>query len=226
MKISQKKELIAKGRKILEEGGFPEQILINLKEKRLREEISRAIFRAENGQKLDDLPLKEKKLRKIQLEVKRKFYEIQHGPVMIRRIASVLLVAGLIFLMTSSTLQQTNLVYGIIATFYSIILIGLAFSRDTLFSFLLPLGVIYTITLILELIILGIPDPLISNLSNEGLLQRRRGGSISLMFNQIVPFLFLTVKISAVGILFYLHKKKNNYFESKEKLKKYKSKVY
>lgn len=212
MDLYSKKQLIEEGKKTLELGGFPNEILESIKDVRFRKEVFDGIF-YDSKEKFEDLPDKEQKIRKSRLKIIQGFTNYMTSFSIYQKSAIILIFIGMLTLMSHTAFDiRDNLVFGIISLIIGIILYAISLKNERIKKMLYISSILYALFYLIELIGWGIPSNYFSieNLQIDFDNTRIRGiprGFFSNIFNSISPYIYLVTRIIVGAMLFLANKK-------------------
>jgi hypothetical protein len=218
MDLNSKKQLIEEGKKTLELGGFPNEILENIKDVRLRKEVFDGIF-YDSKEKFEDLPDKEQKIRKSRLKIIQGFTNYMTSFSIYQKSAIILIIIGMLTLISYTAFNiRDNLVFGIISLIIGIILFAISLKNERIKKMLYISSILYVLLYLIELIGWGIPsnyffieNPQI-DFDTTGI--RRRGiprGLFPTIVNSISPYVYLLTRFIVGAMLFLAYKKHVNF---------------
>ena len=218
MDLYSKKQLIEEGKKTLELGGFPNEILENIKDVRLRKEVFDGIF-YDSKEKFEDLPDKEQKIRKSRLKIIQGFTNYMTSFSIYQKSAIILIFIGMLTLISHTAFNiRDNLVFGIISLIIGIILFAISLKNERIKKMLYISSILYVLLYLIELIGWGIPsnyffieNPQI-DFDTTGI--RYRGiprGLFPTIVNSISPYVYLLTRFIVGAMLFLAYKKHVNF---------------
>ena len=218
MDLNSKKQLIEEGKKTLELGGFPNEILENIKDVRLRKEVFDGIF-YDSKEKFEDLPDKEQKIRKSRLKIIQGFTNYMTSFSIYQKSAIILIFIGMLTLISHTAFNiRDNLVFGIISLIIGIILFAISLKNERIKKMLYISSILYVLLYLIELIGWGIPsnyffieNPQI-DFDTTGI--RYRGiprGLFPTIVNSISPYVYLLTRFIVGAMLFLAYKKHVNF---------------
>ena len=218
MDLNSKKQLIEEGKKTLELGGFPNEILENIKDVRLRKEVFDGIF-YDSKEKFEDLPDKEQKIRKSRLKIIQGFTNYMTSFSIYQKSAIILIFIGMLTLISHTAFNiRDNLVFGIISLIIGIILFAISLKNERIKKMLYISSILYVLLYLIELIGWGIPsnyffieNPQI-DFDTTGI--RHRGiprGLFPTIVNSISPYVYLLTRFIVGAMLFLAYKKHVNF---------------
>ena len=218
MDLNSKKQLIEEGKKTLELGGFPNEILENIKDVRLRKEVFDGIF-YDSKEKFEDLPDKEQKIRKSRLKIIQGFTNYMTSFSIYQKSAIILIFIGMLTLISYTAFNiRDNLVFGIISLIIGIILFAISLKNERIKKMLYISSILYVLLYLIELIGWGIPsnyffieNPQI-DFDTTGI--RYRGiprGLFPTIVNSISPYVYLLTRFIVGAMLFLAYKKHVNF---------------
>ena len=218
MDLNSKKQLIEEGKKTLELGGFPNEILETIKDVRLRKEVFDGIF-YDSKEKFEDLPDKEQKIRKSRLKIIQGFTNYMTSFSIYQKSAIILIIIGMLTLISYTAFNiRDNLVFGIISLIIGIIIFAISLKNERIKKMLYISSILYVLLYLIELIGWGIPsnyffieNPQI-DFDTTGI--RRRGiprGLFPTIVNSISPYVYLLTKFIVGAMLFLAYKKHVNF---------------
>ena len=218
MDLNSKKQFIEEGKKTLELGGFPNEILETIKDVRLRKEVFDGIF-YDSKEKFEDLPDKEQKIRKSRLKIIQGFTNYMTSFSIYQKSAIILIIIGMLTLISHTAFNiRDNLVFGIISLIIGIILFAISLKNERIKKMLYISSILYVLLYLIELIGWGIPsnyffieNPQI-DFDTTGI--RRRGiprGLFPTIVNSISPYVYLLTRFIVGAMLFLAYKKHVNF---------------
>ncbi len=193
MELHQKKELIEEAKSLLKANIFPSEIIQNIREKRLREDISNQIFFPKDLKKFEDLNAIEKTQRNKQLKIQLEFINYIHALDRSRLIALIYIITGAIFTFFAVIKASENLTFGLITLVEGAAFFVFVFDRNRIVKWLPILTYSLGAAVVIELILLGLPEPLLSSLDQDILANRR--GAFTKMVNAVSPMLYISLKL-------------------------------
>jgi len=208
MKPINKEKLIVEGQELLKKGIFPDDLLSDIKEKRLRKEISDKIFYKKHV-KFEDLSEEEKRVRKLRMKVKLSFVDYLQSFMLFSNLSYLLLIIGIITWFTSITGANSNGVYGIISMFLGALLLVISLSKEKVLAFTKIALIIYSIATLLEIIFFGIPERYLSP------DREVRITLLMIILNEISPYFYLIVRLMGIGMLFKVKKNQETFQQAK-----------
>jgi hypothetical protein len=219
MDLYSKKQLIEEGKKTLELGGFPNEILENIKDVRLRKEVFDGIF-YDSKEKFEDLTDKEQKIRKSRLKIIQGFTNYMTSFSIYQKSAVILIFIGMLTLISHTAFNiRDNLVFGIISLIIGIILFTISLKNERIKKMLYISSILYVLLYLIELIGWGIPSNyfFIENLQidfDNTTGGRHRGiprGLFPTIVNSISPYVYLVTRFIVGAMLFLAYKKHVNF---------------
>ncbi|ATA76472.1 conserved membrane hypothetical protein [Capnocytophaga canimorsus] len=214
--LREKQRLIDKGRELLSNKIFPDEVLVNIRDERLRKDIAKEIF-TPNDIRFEDLSKEEQVKRRESLKVQLLFSEYLHSFVTLKSITYLLLIIGLITLITAILHINNNLYFGIITSFIGILLFLISLDREKVVKYSLKIAIIYSVLYLIELIILKIPMPYIQPI-NVDVLESRRG-ALTKIVNLVSPYLYVILRIVVGVFLFKIYTAQQKFIEGKRKFR-------
>ncbi|AWL77895.1 hypothetical protein DKB58_02445 [Capnocytophaga canimorsus] len=214
--LREKQHIIEKGRELLSNKIFPDEVLVNIRDERLRKDIAKEIF-TPNDIRFEDLSKEEQVKRRESLKVQLLFGEYLQSFATLKSITYLLLIVGLITLITAILHINNNLYFGIITSFIGILLFLISLDREKVVKYSLKIAIIYSVLYLIELIILKIPMPYIQPI-NVDVLESRRG-ALTKIVNLVSPYLYVILRIVAGVFLFKIYTVQQKFIEGKRKFK-------
>lgn len=217
MNPAEKQRHADQGRQLLKQRKFPDDLIMGIREPRLRKEITKMIF--SDNQKVDfrNLSDEEKKYRQARLRVRNQFTEYTSAMVMYKNAAYLALITGIIMAGTSITGMNGNWPFGVLSLIAGAALISTAGKRHVIATQGWIIAAAYSLSVVLEFVIFRMPDPLIAPKTSWGEnFFRGRQGAVVLMFILAVPYLYIAIKIFIAGVLFYIYYKTGKYQQAKD----------
>ena len=217
MDLNSKKQFIKEGKKTLELGGFPNEILENIKDVRLRKEVFDGIF-YDSKEKFEDLTDKEQNIRKSRLKIIQGFTNYMTSFSIYQKSAIILIFIGMLTLISHTAFNiRDNLVFGIISLIIGIILFTISLKNERIKKMLYISSILYVLLYLIELIGWGIPSNyfFIENPQidfDTGI--RDRGiprGLFPTIVNSISPYVYLLTRFIVGAMLFLAYKKHVNF---------------
>ncbi|MDG2153487.1 MAG: hypothetical protein P8K10_06095 [Crocinitomicaceae bacterium] len=199
-----KKQLIEEGKKTLELGRFPNEILENIKDARLRKEVFDGIFYGSKV-KFEDLPDKEQKIRKSRLKIIQEFTNYMTSFSIVRSSSVVLICIGLLTLISNAFGIKENLNFGLINVLLGISIYSISIEKRWINKSLYLLSILYLLFYVIELIGLGLPSNYIFGYDDDILVSRR--GAATKIINLMSPYIYVVARITVGTMLFLAYKK-------------------
>lgn len=218
-KLRQKKA--EQGIELLQSGVFPDVILDQIKDKRLRDDLSDKIFYPKDAPKANELSEEEKAERAKRLKVELAFINKMSSIDSFIRIPIVLFFIGLLMLLFVTFKNNGNLPFGIITIVEAIILFAFASNNNSITKNINLIAFVGLGLLILEFAIFQFPNPVLTDLDNN-ILDSRRGALLKIV-NLISPFIYITSKVGIFAVFFYV---KNNIKKFTEKKKNFEKNIH
>jgi hypothetical protein len=201
MNYKEREKAAQKGIEILKTNTFPNELLQNIKDKRVRVDLSDKIFYPKDGPKHDELSPEEKKDRAKRLIVELAFIKKMSALDSFRKSAYILAITGLIMLVLSVANNNGNLAIALITTASSAVLYGFGMKNEYILKHASTILLAFVCLFAIEMAIFKVPNPALSNMSNDVLASRR--GALLQIVNLMSPYLYLVTKVLVIGILFY-----------------------
>lgn len=201
--LADREKLIQRGRLLFQNRTFPNEILENINDERLRNDISKQIF-SPNDKPFDSLSSDEQNLRKSVLKVLSAFEDYMQSFQKMKSIAYLLIIISLISTASSVMKLNENLYFGIITGLIGIAILYISFNKKIIVKYSLYIFLIYSLLYILEFIFLRFPSPYFGFVNND-ILQSRRGGATKII-NILLPYVYVIFRIVVAYFLFEIHK--------------------
>lgn len=202
--------LAAEGIKLLSEGVFPNKILEILKDVRSRKDVSDRIFYPKNSPKPNELNEKQKAERAKRLKVELGFIAMMGSLDSFRKIPYIFLLIGLTLIFFTTIRNNGNLPFGILTIIEALILFIVSFKNENIIKYVNHIAFGGLILFCLELLIFQLPNPVLQNLDQDILANRRE--ALSKTFSLASPFIYLILKTSIFGMFFYFRHQILNFF--------------
>lgn len=212
--LKEKQQLIEKGRKLLENKIFPDEILTNIKDDSLRKDVSKEIF-TPNNVRFDDLSSEEKQKRKESLKVQLAYHSHLQSFANFKGITYFLLIVGLITLITAILRINQNLYFGLITTLIGGVLLFISLDYKKIVSYSLKIAIAYAVLYLIELAVFQIPSPYIQAIGSD-VLSSRRGG-LTKIINLISPYVYVTLRVCLGVFLFQIYTTQKKFLQEKQR---------
>lgn len=217
MTSTEKETFVSECEKLLQKGEFPTKKLAELKESRLRKDIIRKVFDY-SSVKFDSLSAAEKTQRKLALKTKTEYYSYLQSFLIFRNLIPLLFCTGVVLWYTASIGINNNGVFGYITLGISLLLLAISFSKKLITKLYLSIVIVYTVLYLLELFILGVPEPLHATTTLNP-LGVPAGGGLLIIVNQLSPILYEAIKITILGLLIWVSVKQSRFRKAVDRFK-------
>lgn len=216
-KIRQKKA--EQGIELLQSGIFPDKVLDQIRDKRLRDDLSNKIFYPKDSPKPNELSKEEKSERAKRLKIELAFIDKMSGIDSFRKIPVLLLLIGLLMILFSSFKNNGNIPFGIITIVEAIILFVFATNNNSITKNINLIAFISLGLLILEFAFFQLPNPVLTDLDNN-ILESRRGALLKIV-NLLSPFIYIISKAGIFAVFFYVRSNIKKFNEQKKIFEKH-----
>lgn len=213
MNYKQREKVAQQGIEILKTNTFPNEVLQNIKDKRVRTDVSDKIFYPKDTPKHDELSPEEKKARAKRLKVELSFVREMSGLESFRKSSLILVFVGFLMLALSVVNENGNVPFSIITIAEGLFIFVIGMNNALILKHANTIFLAFIGLFVIELAAFQIPNPVLTSV-NSNVLASRRGALLKIV-NLMSPYLYLTAKISVIGIYYYTKSTIDNFQKSK-----------
>ncbi|NOQ73715.1 MAG: hypothetical protein GQ574_17035 [Crocinitomix sp.] len=211
---------VKEGRQLLHEGRFPDAIIESVKEKRLRKDVRKGIFKYDVP--FDQIDKVEKKRRAKLLRVQLKHTSYITAKDKFETIAVVIFILGLITAITAMLGMNENLNFGLSSLVTGVALYIIGLNAKMAFENIKILVFIASAAILLEFIAFGWPQTYMEFVySNPEMVNSTVAGAkvsgLFVMLNGSTPAVYLCMKLMCLFLLLNIHLTQQKFHEEKEK---------
>lgn len=212
MSLAEKKIIIEQGKNELAIGKFPENTLAEIKDSRLRADVSKQIFET-SGVNYDSLSIKQKELKKLRLKAQLLFEDYLQTFLIFSNVSYLLVIIGIVSILSTMYGMNDNQFSGLITLMTGFFIYLIALKKKLVLKVSLITAIAYLSLFIIELLVLGLPEPYMKNLSNAILSDNIT--ALLKSINIISPYMYFITRITLAGVLFMVCKRQINFIKAK-----------
>lgn len=207
-------QLILRGKSQLDNYSFSDELIEEIEPYKYRDSLLRSMFKPDNTP-LDELTPEQKQKRKNILNFKFVLDDYLQAFDKYSVASYILLITGIVMILFSLLRFNSNLIVSIITVLQGTALLFISRNRKLSISSIIPVIIVLTITIIIELLLFGFPKPLFEMMSRDVLQSRR--GSLTRILNQLTPYIYIIIKVCALSFLAIIYTKKKKFLEARKK---------
>lgn len=209
MEVEKIHQLINDGKSLLDQGRFPEEIILSIDESRLREDITKQIFKVPKHH--NELTEREQKKYAERFQIKQSFESWYDNLRKTRVVGPLLFVVGFVLLVTAAIGANDNFLAGTITTVTGLILLIAGRIKELVQTQTTTVGLVYLSIVIIEVVLIGLPGPLVKSMGVDILNNSySKYEGIAEILNAFTPVIYLLIKVLLVipfALNFFRHRK-------------------